>query len=225
MKKLKDKSGFTLSELMMVVLIMGIIVAVALPSFAAIMKGMRVKEAKTQIRTLAVQVENFYNSSDATMHGFNNEQQVIIGINSNGKLHSLITHRAWLCGSYNPTTDKWEDAYVETDAAASSYNYNGAECADAGEFFIRYAYDYGPEVPSSEVKFPEDEDGYQVYIEFNPQLPEDDFMDTYNSGNYSSDLENSYNTDVSTRRPVGVITIKSTNPAITEDDYFEIVIR
>ncbi len=58
MKFLKSKKGFTLVELMIVVVIMAILVAVAVPIFSAVTKNSRAKTCAGNKRTIVSQLTN-----------------------------------------------------------------------------------------------------------------------------------------------------------------------
>ncbi len=58
-KFLKSKKGFTLVELMIVVVIMAILVAVAVPIFSAVTKNARVKTCQANQREIISQVNGF----------------------------------------------------------------------------------------------------------------------------------------------------------------------
>ncbi len=51
-KKLQDKKGFTLVELMIVVVIMGILVAVAVPVYNAVTKNVKAKACASNVRII-----------------------------------------------------------------------------------------------------------------------------------------------------------------------------
>jgi len=57
MRKLMSKKGFTLVELMIVVVILGILVAVAVPIFSAVTKNARIKSCKSNQRVIKGNLE------------------------------------------------------------------------------------------------------------------------------------------------------------------------
>lgn len=59
MRKLMSKKGFTLVELMIVVVILGILVAVAVPIFGAVTKNARIKSCKSNQRVIKGNMETF----------------------------------------------------------------------------------------------------------------------------------------------------------------------
>ena len=68
-KFLKSKKGFTLVELMIVVVIMAILVAVAVPIYSAVTKNARVKTCAGNRREIVSQVNNFIMGSvDGKQH-------------------------------------------------------------------------------------------------------------------------------------------------------------
>ncbi len=64
MRKLMSKKGFTLVELMIVVVILGILVAVAVPIFSAVTKNARTKTCASNIRIIKSNCSTFYMSGN-----------------------------------------------------------------------------------------------------------------------------------------------------------------
>ncbi len=61
---LGDQSGFTLAELLVVVLIIGILTAIAVPSFISQKNKAQDVQAKTDARTAATTIESYYIEKD-----------------------------------------------------------------------------------------------------------------------------------------------------------------
>ncbi len=68
-KFMKSKKGFTLVELMIVVVIMAILVAVAVPIFSAVTKNARVKTCAANRREIVSQVTNYAMAQQANLEG------------------------------------------------------------------------------------------------------------------------------------------------------------
>lgn len=64
MRKMLNKKGFSLVELMIVVVIMGILIAVAIPLYGAITKNANNKTCATNISTIKNTCANYYSSYD-----------------------------------------------------------------------------------------------------------------------------------------------------------------
>lgn len=64
MRKLMNKKGFSLVELMIVVVIMGILIAVAIPLYGAITRNANNKTCATNIQTIKTAAANYYASND-----------------------------------------------------------------------------------------------------------------------------------------------------------------
>lgn len=60
MRKLMSKKGFTLVELMIVVVILGILVAVAVPIFSSVTKNARIKTCDSNIRIIKGCLSTYY---------------------------------------------------------------------------------------------------------------------------------------------------------------------
>ena len=68
-KFMKSKKGFTLVELMIVVVIMAILVAVAVPIFSAVTKNARIKTCEANRREIVSQLNNYaMGSVDGEQH-------------------------------------------------------------------------------------------------------------------------------------------------------------
>ncbi len=72
MRKLLNKKGFTLVELMIVVVILGILVAVAVPIFGAVTRNARIKSCKSNQRVIKGNMETY------AMTGNNGDQIELI---------------------------------------------------------------------------------------------------------------------------------------------------
>lgn len=64
MRKMMNKKGFSLVELMIVVVIMGILIAVAIPLYGAITENANNKTCASNIKTIKNSAANYYASYD-----------------------------------------------------------------------------------------------------------------------------------------------------------------
>lgn len=83
-KLLKSKKGFTLVELMIVVVIMAILVAVAVPIFSAVTKNSRQKTCVANMREIVAQITTYSMSTNKTYSG-------VIEYTSNGEEAGAIS--------------------------------------------------------------------------------------------------------------------------------------
>lgn len=225
MSKIKGNKGFTVGELLIVIAIIGILTALALPTFLVVIPKVKTHFAKQDAQILVLKVNEFYSGNanygdEFDFYPFKKSQRIAVGwVNSgfythrdeNGDIVTDVfavsqafvnTDNAWPCGSYNPDTNKWENEYNDNTV----YVYKGVRCSSAGEYFIRAIYDYGADIPSEEIVFPQDKDGYEWYISFEPRV-------------FDGESEES----ASTRVPVGTLYIKSSNPSLSDLVYtFEV---
>lgn len=127
MRKLLNKKGFTLVELMIVVVILGILVAVAVPIFNSVTKNARIKSCKSNQRIIKGNIEQYQSTG-------NNGNEVVF---ANGTTDLAATKPASLMALFEggefPTCPTNGTAYtvqvIKTDASTT---YNVA-CADATE--------------------------------------------------------------------------------------------
>lgn len=88
-KLLKSKKGFTLVELMIVVVIMAILVAVAVPIYSAVTKNARIKTCAGNRREIVSQVNNYTMGS---IDGVQHITDMDFVIESNGDKGSIKSH-------------------------------------------------------------------------------------------------------------------------------------
>ncbi len=80
-KFMKSKKGFTLVELMIVVVIMAILVAVAVPIFSAVTKNARIKTCEANRREIISQLNNYaMGSVDGEQHAYTTGNDITIEI-------------------------------------------------------------------------------------------------------------------------------------------------
>ena len=91
-KFLKSKKGFTLVELMIVVVIMAILVAVAVPIYSAVTANSKKKTCAANMRELSEQVSNYCSGSmTATTYMLPEGESGTIVISSDGDKGSFVS--------------------------------------------------------------------------------------------------------------------------------------
>ena len=91
-KFMKSKKGFTLVELMIVVVIMAILVAVAVPIFSAVTKNARIKTCEANRREIISQLNNYaMGSVDGEQHAYTTGNDLTITIDSAGEVENKAT--------------------------------------------------------------------------------------------------------------------------------------
>lgn len=103
-KFMKSKKGFTLVELMIVVVIMAILVAVAVPIFSAVTKNARTKTCVSNMREIVSQITNKAMSENKTYLG-------TIEITSDGDKAT----------AYTPTADANDKAGFATEFTETKF--------------------------------------------------------------------------------------------------------
>ena len=93
LQRLKKSKGFTLIELMIVVAILGILAAIAIPALTKYMRRSKTSEAKTNIAKIFDGTSSYYNSEHV-------ERGKINLLGNGGAQSNLAPHR---CPTQNPT--------------------------------------------------------------------------------------------------------------------------
>ena len=86
LKFLNTKKGFTLVELIIVMLVIGILTAIAIPSYNAIQKSANIKVCRLQRKDLALQAQNW-----CVKNNFNDNFNYCI-VTSDGKTPKVVAH-------------------------------------------------------------------------------------------------------------------------------------
>ncbi len=108
MRKLMSKKGFTLVELMIVVVILGLLVAVAVPIFGAVTKNARIKSCKSNQRVIKGNMETFM------MTGGANGEAITLGAGTSSDIKTEPSFTALFDGGALPKCPSAD--------AAGSYN-------------------------------------------------------------------------------------------------------
>jgi len=121
---MNKNSGFTLIELMIVVVIMGIIAAIALPAYSSYMTDARRAEAKTMLIEMAGEQYRYYSennsyAADLTTLGYNSDAE----LSDNGFYSVSVT--AQTASSYTLTAAPVAGSVqAENDTACKSLTIN-----------------------------------------------------------------------------------------------------
>ena len=126
MRKLMSKKGFTLVELMIVVVILGILVAVAVPIFGAVTKNARIKSCKSNQRIIKGNMETFM------MTGGTNGEAITLGAGTSSDIKTEGSFLALFDGGTLPkcpsaTAAGTYTALVTVTAASTTYT---SSCTD-----------------------------------------------------------------------------------------------
>lgn len=110
MRKLMQEKGFTLIELMIVVAIIGILAAIAIPNYMSYQCKAKQSEAKTMLGAIhtseiAYQAEENSFTSDFTAIGFQTEGSPLYTYAVTANSNSFTAHAD---GTINGNADNWE---------------------------------------------------------------------------------------------------------------------
>ncbi len=108
-----NKKAFTLLELLVVVLIIGILAAIALPQYRYVVEKARITEAITILKTIAEANERFYMINDRYANAYEMEK---LDIEIPGEIRS---------GQYG-----WDEKRVETELFVYSPDSDGGSISD-----------------------------------------------------------------------------------------------
>ena len=115
-----DRKGFSLVELMIVLVVMGILVAIAIPSFRGMRDEAGVTEAEGEMQTLKLAIESYYRGNDKFPT----------------KLTELYSARP------NIVSSELDDPFT-TDG--NTYGYNAKIGTDGADHPVWVLYSYGPD--------------------------------------------------------------------------------
>ncbi len=144
MRKLQSNKvkGFTLIELMIVVAIIGILAAVAIPAFMKYIRRSKTSEATMNIRKLYDSSVSYYNEEQATRTGQIIERQFPAGASTPADW-AAITCAGNSSTKYRPNSNTWDDAtwqalnFAVDDPFYYRYTYVGSGTGAGSAFTAR----------------------------------------------------------------------------------------
>lgn len=83
-RRLRNRKGFTLIELMIVVAIIGILAAIAIPNFLKFQCKSKVSEARTMLKGVYTAAVSYYGETEAWGNTY-----AVIGFDANGKYYTF----------------------------------------------------------------------------------------------------------------------------------------
>ena len=143
MRKLKNVKGFTLIELMIVVAIIGILAAVAIPAFMKYIRRSKTTEATMNVRKMFDSSVSYYQEEHASRTGKIKERQfpgVAANITRAPVNWANQTCNGGSSQKYQPTKDTWDDNvwqalnFAVDDPFYYQYNYFSAGTGKASSF-------------------------------------------------------------------------------------------
>ncbi len=154
MKKLnfKNYKGFTLIEMLVVVLIIGILAGVALPQYTNAVRKARVAEAKITLRTWADGIDRYLlKTGTSEGDGYPSLDKLDIEIQTNTKnwtfgMDECVCGENGLCGCGVDAWPKWEEGY---QVQFWTSNYDGGTWEGCGKFICLAEDDNGHKICKS----------------------------------------------------------------------------
>jgi len=110
----KDK-GFTLVELMVVIIILAVLTGIAIPSYMALRNRARVQATRSEMQNIATALEVFNADNDA----YPTTAEGLAAVEAGDYMASV------------PDTDAWGGAYTYTSADGTTYTLNSNAGSDA----------------------------------------------------------------------------------------------
>lgn len=127
LQKFRDQQGFTLVELMVVVVIIGILAAIAIPQFSKQADKAKIGRAQAEMKSMANIINVYYSEKGQYPKATNS--------NDEGTIQKVLNDSGvnWKPSSGTGITDPWGNAYhytAKNDASSFSLTSNGPDKND-----------------------------------------------------------------------------------------------
>ena len=148
MKKLniKNYKGFTLIEMLVVVLIIGILAGIALPQYTNAVRKARVAEAKIALRALVDATDRWWLAHPGDGEGFGSLENLDIEVPTETNNWEIYLDECTLDGCVVMATPKWEEGYT---IGYWSNHYLGGEDPFCGKLTCYAASEEGSKICKS----------------------------------------------------------------------------